>query len=38
MLRLPEAITAGRYPWYKRLFYWWLVLLIVYVGLYIVFW
>ena len=38
MLRLPEAITAGHYPWYKRLFLWWLVLLIVYVVLYIVFW
>jgi hypothetical protein len=38
MLRLPEEITAGNYPWYKRLFLWWLVLLIVYVVLYIVFW
>jgi len=38
MLRLPKAITTGHYPWYKRLFLWWLVLLIVYVVLYIVFW
>jgi hypothetical protein len=38
MLRLPEVITAGYYPWYKRLFFWWLVLLIVYVVLYIFFW
>ena len=35
---MPEAITAGHCPWYKKLFYWWLVLLIVYVGLYIIFW
>ena len=38
MLRLPEAITAGHYPWYKKLLLWRLVLLIVCVGLYIIFW
>jgi len=38
MLRLPEAETAGNYPWYKRLLIWWVILLIVFFSLFAIFW
>ncbi|MHC4157521.1 MAG: sodium:solute symporter family transporter [Planctomycetota bacterium] len=38
MLRLPEAETAGNYPWYKRLLIWWVILLIVFITLFAIFW
>lgn len=38
MLRLPEEITANKYPWYKNLALWWILLLIIFTGLYVFLW
>lgn len=38
MLRLPEPVAAARSRWYQRVGFWWLVLGLVYGGLYAAFW
>jgi SSS family solute:Na+ symporter len=38
MLFLPTSETAGGYPWYKRILLWWIILLILFAGLYAIFW
>ena len=38
MLRPLTNTKTDRYPWYKRLILWWIILLAIYVTLYVMFW
>jgi hypothetical protein len=38
MLKLPEEETAGGYPWWKRIEFWFGLLTLCFVVIYAVFW
>ena len=38
MTRLPEEVLSQGYPWYRYLSLWWIAVVSVFVGLYIVYW
>lgn len=38
MVRLPEEETRGGYPWWKKVSFWFMVVVVVFVAIYIILW